>query len=460
MAESLQGKTFVMLGLARQGIATTEWLATRAGANVIASDLRPREKLGEVADQLAALPNVRLVAGGHPLAMLDRADALILSGGVPLTVPIVQEAQRRGIPLTNDAQLFVERCPCHVVGITGSAGKTTTTTLVGKMMEAEGMLPWVGGNIGNPLISDLPFMRADDIAVMELSSFQLELMTISPHVGAVLNLTPNHLDRHGTMQAYTAAKATILTHQIVGDVAVLNRDDPRVMALAGRVRAKVVHFSARRPVDVGAWLVGDTLVCRPTFTTPMGEVATVEELPLRGQHNVLNVLAACAISGAAGVSTGAMREAALNFEGVAHRLEVVQRLAGVTYINDSIATAPERVVAAVKAFNEPLILLLGGRDKDLPWEDLMRLATEQAKRIVAFGEAGPMIAEVGGRIKERSGAATPIDLTPTLEAAFAHAAQHAAPGDVVLLSPGGTSFDAYPDFAARGEHFRELVHAL
>ncbi len=459
MSDPLSGKNVVILGLARQGTALARWLCG-VGAHVTISDLRSADKLTDALREIEGLP-VNLVLGEHPPTLLTRADLLCLSGGVPLDAPIVQEAMRRGIRLSNDAQLFLERCPCHVIGITGSAGKTTTTSLVGKMCEAADLLPWVGGNIGNPLIEDLRHIHPADIAVMELSSFQLEIMTVSPHIAAILNITPNHLDRHKTMEAYIEAKAHILDSQLVGDVAVLGRDDPHAYALRERAREEVSCFSGKYPVDVGAWLVGDRLVCRPNFTTPMDTVCRVDEIPLRGFHNVLNVLAACAIAGAAGVPIDAMRQAILTFKPVAHRLEVVRTWQGVTFVNDSIATAPERVIAALEAFkNETVLLLLGGRDKKLPWGDLIRLAVSRCRAIIAFGEAGRMILEQAAVERTVQGAPILLEQASTLRDAVLLAARMADDGDVVLLSPGGTSFDAFEDFEARGEAFRQIVSRL
>ncbi|HQE17203.1 MAG TPA: Mur ligase family protein, partial [Aggregatilineales bacterium] len=270
MTDPLAGKRVLVLGLARQGTALAKWLVD-IGAHVTISDLRTEDELADALADLDGLP-IQYVLGDHPMHLLTRTDLVCLSGGVPLDIPIVKEARKRGIPLSNDAQLFMERCPCHVIGITGSAGKTTTTALVGKMCEEAGMLPWVGGNIGNPLISDLAYIKPNDIAVMELSSFQLEIMTASPHIAAILNITPNHLDRHKTMEAYIEAKARILDNQIAGDVAVLNRDEPNAYNLRSRAEHELSFFSATVPVEVGAWLVGEKVVCRRIFTEPMETV--------------------------------------------------------------------------------------------------------------------------------------------------------------------------------------------
>jgi UDP-N-acetylmuramoylalanine--D-glutamate ligase len=459
MTDPLSGRRVLILGLARQGTALARWLCS-IGARVTVSDQRSEAELAGELAELEGLP-ITFVLGEHPLYLLNSTDLLCISGGVPTSIPIVQAARERKIRVSNDAQLFMERCPCHVIGITGSAGKTTTTALVGSIFERTDTLPWVGGNIGNPLIEDLPHIHPDDIVVMELSSFQLEIMTASPHVAAVLNITPNPLDRHGTMDAYVEAKAHILDNQLAGDIAVLNRDDPQSYALRHRAEQAIAYFSGNVPVEVGAWLVGDRIVCRPTFTQPMDTVCTVDEIPLRGFHNVLNVLAACAITGSAGIPLETMRQGILVFEPVPHRLEVVREWGGVTFVNDSIATAPERVVAALNAFQgEQIVLLLGGQDKKLPWAELIELAVERCHAIIGFGEIGRMVVEKAAAERALLGANTRIEQVTTLDEAVMTAVQLARDEDIVLLSPGGTSYDAYTDFEERGEHFRALVERL
>ncbi|GAB4434336.1 MAG: UDP-N-acetylmuramoyl-L-alanine--D-glutamate ligase [Anaerolineae bacterium] len=466
MATQVNGRHVIVIGLARQGAAAARWLAEN-GARVTVTDARGADALRDGIAALAGLP-VTYALGAHPPALLDDADLLCLSGGVPLDMPLVAEARARGLPLTNDAQLFLERCPARVVGVTGSAGKTTTTTLVGAMCAQAGLRTWVGGNIGHVLIGELARIAPDDLVVMELSSFQLELMTASPQVAAVLNITPNHLDRHGTMAAYTAAKAHILRHQGAGDIAVLGRDDPGARALAGDARGHVWWFSAEAPATPGAYLEADGRLVLARPDGPPEAVCARGDIRLRGRHNLYNVLAACAIAGAAGVPAEAMREAIAAFEGVAHRLEPVATVRGVLWVNDSIATAPERVMAALRSFDAPIVLLAGGRDKKLPWEDFAALAVRKVRHLIAFGEAGAMIAGHVRRAWEADRGPKPpvgdgleaVDVVPDLEAAVRRAAEAARPGEVVLLSPGGTSFDAYADFVARGAHFRELVGKL
>ncbi len=455
MTDPLYGKTVVVIGFGRQGKALARWLPT-IGARVVVNDSRSANELNL---NPAEYNGVEFVLGGHPEVLLEGADLICVSGGVPLDLPILQMALRYGVPLSNDAQLFMERCPAPVIGITGSAGKTTTTTLVGEIFKQAGHRTFVGGNIGDVLLNVLPIINANDRVVMELSSFQLELMTVSPNVGAVLNITPNHLDRHGTMEAYAQAKAHILAYQKPRDVAVLSRDDAISRALEQIAPGDVIWFSANEMVGDGAFLAGERLIVAGD-ASPDGEPHVVCErgdIQLRGDHNVLNVLAACAISGAAGVEPEFMAAAIREFHGVTHRLETVRIKDGVTYVNDSIATAPERVFAALKSYDEPLVLLLGGRDKNLPWESMLALALTKARQIIAFGEFGEGIAKL---VKQLCGSEELVTRVETLDEAVAAAAKVAQPGDVVLLSPGCTSYDAYPDFVARGEHFRKLVQAL
>ncbi len=456
-----RGSRAVILGMARQGTALARYLAGQ-GIQVTVSDSRTAERLQAELAELAGL-DIEYALGGHPLGLLDGCDVLYVSGGVPLDIPIVQEAAKRGVRLSNDAREFLLRCPAPVVGITGSAGKTTTTALVGHMLQASGVRTWVGGNIGNPLISDLPAVQATDRVVMELSSFQLELMDISPRIAGVLNITPNHLDRHHTMEAYIVAKRNIVAHQRSGDLAVLAYDEPNARGLAQATRADVRYFSVEEEVPEGAFLRGRALILRRDGVDTT--IVTREAVRLRGLHNVLNVLAAIALADAAGATPEGMRRAIEAFAGVPHRLEEVRRLRGVLWVNDSIATAPERVAAALDAFDEPLILLAGGRDKDLPWEHFAERAVRRVRVLVLFGEAAPLIeAQVQAALDGRDYTA-PLVMeetvaVETLEQAVAIAAERARDGEVVLLSPGGTSFDAFKDFEARGARYRQLVERL
>ena len=464
------GAKVVIIGAARQGLALAFYLLQH-GARVWINDRQSDAQLSAAQTWLAqalaesaASGSLTWVTGGHPLELLDGADLLCPSGGVPLTLPLVVEAQRRGIPLSNDSQIFLEACPCPAIGITGSAGKTTTTTLVGRMARAafpetgSARRVWVGGNIGQPLISELDRMQPGDLAVVELSSFQLELMSSSPAIAAILNITPNHLDRHGTMEAYTAAKARILQAQHSMDIAVLGRDDPGAWGLAATVRGALLSFG-RSPLPVGG---AGTVACsdgsvllRREPGAPQEQVLEVGDLGLRGEHNRLNAAAACAIAVAAGLPGDAIRQGVQGFGGVPHRLQFVRQWGGAAWYNDSIATAPERAMADIRSFDEPLLLLAGGRDKNLPWGEFADLVRQRVQTVVLFGEAAGLI----DRALQPYGGLTVLRCAGLHEAVLA-AAQAVQPGQVVLFSPGGTSFDEFKDFEERGECFIQWVNEL
>ena len=454
------GKRVVVVGLARQGKALARYL-TQQGAHVTVTDQKSASALAQALDELQGL-RVDFVLGGHPPTLLEGMDLVCLSGGVPADLPLAQQARQRGLTVTNDSQIFVNASPAPTIGITGSAGKTTTTALVGRMAElqaqAAGVRAWIGGNIGRPMLEDLGLIQPHDFVVMELSSFQLEVMSSSPNVAAVLNVTPNHLDRHKTMAAYTEAKARILMAQEPDDAAVLGHDDPGAWALRPRARGALWSFGRERPPEGRGASFGDGLVVlhdggQPQVVLPVGEVQ------LRGEHNLQNVAAACAIAAAAGITIECMRQAIRGFRGVEHRLEWVRRVNGADWYNDSIATAPERALAALRSFSEPIVLLAGGRDKDLPWDAWAEEVTRRVDHLILFGEAAPKIAAALQPFAGRSRPMT-TDRCTGLEQAVQAAAQRAETGDVVLLSPGGTSFDAFADFAERGDRFRALVRDL
>ena len=461
--KNFNGQKYVVIGAARQGLALSQYLASH-GAKVILTDSRPESELTAEMQALQG-QNVEWAAGGHPLSLLEGADFVCPSGGVPLTIPLIEEALNRQIPLTNDSQIFLENCPATVIGITGSAGKTTTTALVGLMaqayMEMKGAVnkAWVGGNIGNPLIAHLDEMLEDDLAVIELSSFQLEIMTKSPQIAVVLNITPNHLDRHGSMEAYTAAKSRILAYQKAGDVAVLNRDDSGSWLLAQDVRSDLISFGFHGPEG----MKNGTYVIKEQIHLQIGreriKMLPLDWIQLKGRHNQANVLAACAIAAAASIALPAIQMGVENFVGVPHRLEFVRTFKGADWYNDSIATAPERALAAIDAFDQPIVLLLGGRDKNLPWDKLTEVIRKRVSRVIVFGEAADLIAEAIGP-KHRGQNLQSVVKCTTLEEAVKTAANQVVEGDVVLLSPGGTSFDAFKDFEERGEMFRKWVNEL
>ncbi len=458
MTVNWKDQRVVIIGAARQGLALARYLV-RHGARVVLNDRRTPDQLQNEISQMAST-GVEWVPGGHPLTIMEpRPDLLCISGGVPLNNPLVEFAVAHGIPVSNDTQVFMDVVPCKTLGITGSAGKTTTTTLVGRIAQASsgksGRI-WIGGNIGDPLINYVDEMQPSDLAILEISSFQSEQMTTSPNIAAILNITPNHLDRHGTMEAYTAAKARVLDFQSKGDTAILGRDDPGAWGLAGKVRGWLLSFgfSPLPEGQDGTYIQNEQFYLREGGKVTRLPVASHIELP--GDYNRLNVLAACTIAHAAGFSPDEMLAGVSGFRGVPHRLEFVRTWRGAQWYNNSIASAPERTIAVIKAFSAPLILLLGGRDKNLPWEDLGCLVRQRVDHVIIFGEAAEKIQTAMG---QRIPGSRPYSLTrvATCKEAVLAASRLAQPGFVVLFSPGGTSFDEFKDFEERGERFKEWV---
>jgi len=493
----LRGRRILIVGLAREGLALARYLSNH-GARVVVTDVKPVTAFGDEITSLSQA-GVHLALGGHVPGLLDDCEIVFVSPGVPFDSSFLNLARSKGVPLSTESRLFCHLCPAPVAAITGSSGKTTTTTLVGEMARADGKQVWVGGNIGQPLIENVDSIVADDWVIMELSSFQLEyfhpsanshvlegggdraqqvdpmwlpiLCGWSPRVGAVLNVTPNHLDRHPSMEAYTHAKRALVQYRGPGDVAVMGLDSPVTRQLGDNTAGRVRWFSRYTSVADGAYLdgAGDqawvTLRCPPGLAQEgqlQEAVCRVADIRLRGEHNVSNVLAACAIAQSIGVSIPAMRRVITSFSGVPHRLELVGEVRGVHYYNDSIATSPERLEAALRAFQEPIVLLAGGRDKHLPWAGAAMLMLERTRHVILFGEAGDLIAR---RVSEAVHSVNPafppgVYRCSGLEEAVVLSASLAEVGDIVLLSPGCTSFDQFRDFTERGERFGQLVQDL
>jgi UDP-N-acetylmuramoylalanine--D-glutamate ligase len=452
-----KGKNILVIGAARQGLAATRFLS-RSGAKVTLNDGKDAIQLDQVVKSFND-PTIEFYFGSHPLSLLDGKNVICVSGGVPLDIPLIREAREKGIQITNDAQIFLEQINANVIGITGSAGKTTTTTLIGEIAKSAAKPPinvWVGGNIGNPLIDHVDLMRDHDWVVMELSSFQLELMSKSPNIALVTNITPNHLDRHKTMADYIEAKANILAFQDKSDIAILNRDDQNAYALRHRVKGRLLTFGASKPnADSCNTFIEDGMI-KFFDGNDSQAIMSLDEINLPGKHNHANVLAACAVGMAADFPIENIAEGIRKVKSIPHRLELVVMRNGISWINDSIATAPERVIAALDAIDGPLILLLGGRDKNLPWEKLAEKIAIRQPKLILFGEAGEMIENIL-RHENFCGHTYQIDRFKNFDDAVVHASRVAVPGETVLLSPGGTSYDAFVDFEERGNFFKDIV---
>ena len=451
--EKLPASRVLVVGLGmRTHVALTRYLAS-LDCRITINDRKPESELQEEIKMIEHLgPN--LVTGGHPIELSKGFDYVFVSYGVSPELPLIRASGDNAATITNEIELLFSVSEAPIAGITGSAGKTTTTTLTGKMLRAAGAEVLVGGNIGLPLIDVLPGKRPDWL-VLELSSFQLELVRASVEIGAILNVTPNHLDRHHTLQAYAQCKFNLLRYQDLDGRAVLGAEDPACRQFAAGCTGRIDWFGLGDAFSDGAflddgWLKlvvdgGTETICHQT------------DLRLLGEHNRLNALAASAVAARAGCPVTAIREVLTTFAGVEHRLELVREVDGVRYYNDSIATSPERTVAALKALDPPIVLLAGGRSKHLPIDEMLEWIVRRCAAVFGFGEMGSEIVESVQAIGEP---APPARTVSSMAQAFNLAKATALPGQAVLLSPAGTSFDAFRDFEERGQVFKGLVNGL
>jgi UDP-N-acetylmuramoylalanine--D-glutamate ligase len=446
----MHGRSVTVLGLARSGVAACRLLLA-LGARVTGTDARTAAALSPEALTLAT-EGVRLVLEGHPPEAFATAELVVVSPGVPADHAALTQCRARGVPVVGEIELAYRTMAAEFVAITGTNGKTTTTALTGALVAESGRPVLVGGNIGRPLAAGALDFPADGWVVAEVSSFQLETThAFRPHVAAVLNVTPDHLDRHGSLAAYTEAKARIFRAQGAGDWAVLNADDPGAAALASRVRGRLLWFSRREAVTEGAW-VRDGWVTLRLGGRDLA-VGPVDEIFLRGAHNLENVLAATACAGALGVAPERLRAGIRGFRAVPHRIEWIRERGGVAFYNDSKGTNVDATLKALAAFDEPIVLIAGGRDKGQQFDALADAARGRVKAAVLIGEGR---ATLGPALR----AVTRVEEAGSMGDAVRRAAALAAPGDVVLLSPACASFDMFRDYEHRGTVFAEEVRAL
>ncbi len=449
-----RGRAVTVMGLGRfgGGVGAARYLA-RFGARVTVTDLKGPESLGPSVAALEGLP-VALHLGGHREADFTGADAVVVSPAVPKSSPYLALAREAGAEITSEMNLFLEACPAPVVGVTGSSGKSTTTALLGAML-ARARPTRVGGNIGVSLLEDLPAIGPEEVVVLELSSFQLEDLARlgrSPRVAVVTNISPNHLDRHGTMEAYIDAKKNILRFQGRDDVAVLAADDPVVRTWAAEAPGRVLFFSLDGPVTEGAWAEGGEVVFRLEGREERADLGSV--LRLRGRHNLANALAAAVAARVMGAGLDDVLAAAASFEPLPHRLEPVAEVDGVLYVNDSKATTPRAAVVAMEAFEAPVVLIAGGYDKHLDPSPMVEAARRRARAVVLLGTTAPALAEALGPDGPT------VVRVEDLPEAVRQAARLAQRGDVVLLAPGHASWDMFENYEQRGEVFRREVQRL
>ena len=450
----IKGKKIAMLGL---GVSHTQLIFDflKQGAKVYACDRRERDQIGPLADKLEAA-GAKLRLGSGYLDNLE-VDVIFRTPGMNYHLPELEAARKRGIAVTSEMEVFFDLCPATIFGVTGSDGKTTTTTLIAKMLEAEGKKVFIGGNIGTPLLPEIEKITADDFVVVELSSFQLISMRKSPDVAVITNVAPNHLDVHKDMDEYVEAKKNIILHQNAFSRTVLNRDNEITESMRKYARGQLLGFSMTKKLNNGAWL-DEKGVLHMAYRGIDVPIMDKKEISIVGDHNVENYLTAItAVWGY--VSIKSIKQVAHEFKGVEHRIEHVREIEGVDYYNDSIASSPTRTLAALKAFNRPLILLAGGYDKHIPFEPMVSELIKKVKILYLCGDTADRIEASVKASPDYKGKPVIIKTENLAESVEkAHAA--AEKGDAVLLSPASASFDAFKNFVERGKYFKELVNNL
>ncbi len=449
--QNIKGKTVTVIGIGISNLPLIKYLVSLGAGEVHACDRRSREKLGETADDLERL-GVILHLGDDYLDHLA-GDIIFRTPGLRYDVPQLMAARERGAMVTSEMEVFLEICPSHKIAVTGSDGKTTTTTLIHKMLTEAGYTTWLGGNIGNPLLTETEKMKPEDWVILELSSFQLHTMQTSPEIAVVTNLSPNHLDYHKDYQEYIDAKKNIFLHQDKNGVVVLNADNPDSVPLANEAKGIVKRFSRQTKADV--YLDGDII---KRGETP---VLDIKDIKIPGMHNVENYMTAiAAVEGL--VSDDIIVKIAREFGGVEHRIELVRTLDGVRYYNSSIDSSPNRTINTLRVFPEKVIMIAGGKDKGIPYDAVGPAIAEYVKTLILIGATSDKIEEALKKEIKATGRGADVEVirVTSYEDAVNTARAKAKKGDVVLLSPASTSFDMFNNFMERGNLFKDLVNKL
>ncbi|RKX25418.1 MAG: UDP-N-acetylmuramoyl-L-alanine--D-glutamate ligase [Candidatus Zixiibacteriota bacterium] len=447
--ERIKGRNVGVIGMARSGIAVAR-LTLQTGGSPFVSDSRSPEDLAEPCRDLQSA-GVLFETGGHTERLLA-CDYLVVSPGVPLNIEIIQQARQKGLPVFSELEFASWVCPGRIVAITGSNGKTTTTTLVGEILTTGGFDTHVCGNIGRPFADAVGCMTADSIAVVEVSSFQLEtVLEFKPHVAAILNLTLDHIDRHGSFEAYREAKYRITENQTFQDVLILNRDDSELSSSAPSTSAETVFFSAQQCDNCLAWVENNRLFTR--VGSEACEVIKCDQIAIKGPHNLQNAATAASVAVQFGVDSATIARVLRTFPGVEHRLEKIGSVAGIHFVNDSKATNVDSVRYALMSIDTPLYLIAGGRDKEGDFAPLIDAGRDRVKGIVAIGEAREIVFAALGK-------AFPVQFAESLEEAVEKCFELAHPGETVLLSPGCASFDMFENYEHRGRAFKAAVAKL
>ncbi len=452
--EGIKGKRIAVLGIGVSNVPLIELLCAH-GCDVTACDMRTREQMEGEAERLEAL-GAKLKLGPDYLEGLDH-DILFRTPGLMPFDPHLEAAKAHGSLLTSEMEVFLALCPCKVIAITGSDGKTTTSTIIAELLKASDYRVHLGGNIGNPLLCEIPDMRPDDIVVLELSSFQLHSMHCSPDIAVITNLTPNHLDKHKDFQDYIDAKREILINQTESSRLILNADDAHTPYYESFARAHVSHFSDRQLIFEGAYLKNGVLT-----RVSGGEERPIlpkSEIRIPGEHNVLNYLTAFAATEGL-VPDEICAKIAREFAGVEHRLEIVRTLHGITYINDSIGSSPTRTIAGLRAMRVKPIVIAGGYDKQIPFDELGDALCEYAKAVFLTGDTSEKIRDAITASEHYADSNLIIEMDDEFKTAVLHASHAAQNGDIVLFSPACASFDHFKNFAERGRYFKSIIMDL
>ena len=445
----LQGKRVLVVGLARTGIATAKFLETKDSL-VTTTEVKPKEEMGEALQELKEM-DIKAEWGGHRAETFLKQDIIVVSPGVDLSIEPIQKAVKQGVRVISEIELAYHFIHVPIIAVTGTNGKTTTTLLIGEMLKEDGKKAGVGGNVGEPLILFADGKDRWEVLVVEISSFQLEAIEdFRPRISVLLNITEDHLDRYPSYDDYIEAKVKIFTNQNSGDLAVLNRDDPIVMQYKEEVKAKKVLFSLREKLEEGTFSNGQTIFHK---LGGRGEEYSLAKAPLKGIHNVENMMAALTAARIFGCSKKAIQDTLNRFEGLEHRLEFVREIRGVRFYNDSKGTNVGSVVKSLQSFSEPVILIAGGKDKNGDLNPLKELIQKRVKHLILIGEAKE-------RMNRELGGLTDTAMAKTMEEAVRLAHQKAKEGEVVLLSPACSSFDMFKDYKERGKVFKETVKKI
>ena len=449
--EFIKNKNVAVVGIGVSNIPLIKFLV-KLGANVTAFDKKTKDELGDIAEDFEKI-SVKLELGENYLDNLTGFDVVFKTPSIRIDCDALLRVKKEGAYITSEMEEFVRYCKGKIFGITGSDGKTTTTTIISKLLIEQGYKTWVGGNIGNPLFSNIEEIKEEDKVVLELSSFQLMTMNSPIDVAVVTNLAPNHLDMHKDMEEYIDSKKNIFLYQSENDILVINRENDITHNFLTEAKGTVVEFSSKREIEDGAYLKNDVLYLNSK------EICKKEDIVIKGIHNVENYLAAF-LATQNDVSIEVMKKVAMNFTGVEHRCELVREVDGVKYYNDSIASSPTRTLAGLKAFEKKVILISGGYDKHIPFEPLAEEGYPYIKELILLGATKEKIKEAFDKVSREKGLKISINMVSTLEEAVLKAKELSESNDIVTLSPACASFDMFANFMIRGNRFKEIVNNL